>query len=457
MQYMQDRRSFLTLAGAGALGLAAGCSTLPARRIPANGKLAHACIGVGGMMGGSDLQSLKSHPNLEIVALCDVDRGNLQKAAALVPGARTYTDWRELLASEGDRVDSLNVTVPDHMHAAIALPAMRAGKHVYVQKPLAHDVAECRALADAARKYNVVTQLGTQHAAGLGDRMTVQFLQAGLIGRARRVILCSNRPGAEAYRLAGPRPAQSLPPPAELAWDLWLGTAPERPFAPQIYHPHKWRAWQDFGTGWSGDIGCHIFDAIWKGLGLTSPKSVIAEVQESWRISPERRADTWPQSNHITWLFPGSDRTEGSELAVEWFDGEMYPPEEVRALAREGGVTDYPAESAMVIGSEGSLLLPHGSGPYLFPREKFKGIERPQLKGPSHYHRFVDACLGGASTESCFERSGPMAEAIILGTVAIRVPGKRLLWNPRRLQVENDETANGLLRRRYRPGWEVKL
>lgn len=451
------RRSFLSLAAVGGVGLATGCATTAPRRVAPNAKLAHACIGVGGMMGGTDLQSFKSHPGLEIVAICDVDRNHLAKAAALLPGARQYTDWRELLAGEGDRIDSVNVTVPDHMHAAIALPAIRAGKHTYCQKPLAHDVAECRALTLAAKRAGVVTQLGTQHAAGLGDRLTVKFLREGAIGKFKRVILCSNRPGAEAYRLAGPRPAQGENPPAELNWDLWTGTAPERPFVPGIYHPHKWRTWLDFGTGWSGDIGCHIFDAVWKGIGLTAPTSVVAEVQESWKNSPERRADTWPQSNHITWVFPGNERTDGPEITVEWFDGEMFPPEEIRAIARAGGVTDYPAESSMVIGTEGALLLPHGSGPVLFPREKFKGLERPNLKGPSHYHRFVDACLGGEMTESCFQKSGPMAETIILGTVAIRVPDQKLVWDARNLRITNHAEAQALLRRNYRAGWDVDL
>lgn len=454
-----SRRDFLAVSALGGAGLVSGCATTAARRaVSPNGKLNHACIGVGGMMGGSDLNAFKSHARLEIVAICDVDKNHLAAAAKIVPGARQYTDWRELLANEGDRIDSVNATVPDHMHAAISLAAIRAGKHAYCQKPLAHDVAECRALARAAKKAGVVTQLGTQHAAGLGDRMAVHFLRQGVIGKARRVILCSNRPGAiDSYRLVGPRPAQAVPPPEKLMWDLWLGTAPARPFAPDIYHPVKWRAWQDFGTGWSGDIGCHIFDAVWKGLKLTAPKTITAEVQDSWRDSKERRADTWPQSDHVTWVFPGNEYSEGSGLTVEWFDGLMYPPPEALAYAKEAGLKEYPAESALVIGTEGSMLLPHSSGPMLFPKEKFAAIERPQLKGPNHYHRFVDACLGGDMTESHFEQTGPMAEAIILGTVAIRVPGEVLHWDAKRMRIPNSAAADRLLRRTYRKGWEVDL
>ena len=452
-----SRRRFLECSALGAAALASGCATTPRpRAISPNSKLAHACIGVDGM-GGSDLGNFLSHPRLQIVALCDVDADRLARAARRAPDARTYTDWRELLAAEGGRIDSVNVAVPDHMHAAIELPFLRAGKHVYGQKPLAHDVAECRALTQAARRAGVVTQLGTQHASGMGDRLTVKFLQAGLIGRAKHVYLCSNRPGIEGMRLAGPRPAQSAPPPASLNWEHWLGTAPERPYANGVYHPAVWRCWQDFGTGWSGDIGCHIFDAVWKGLGLTAPTTVYAEVQASWRDSAERRADTWPQGNHITWTFPGNKLTDGKELTVEWFDGEFHPPAEVQQLALGDGVSEYPAEAAMIVGTEGALLLPHQSGPILLPREKYKGTDRALPKVPNHYHRFVDACLGGEPSNSPFEIAGPMAEAIILGTVAIRVPDTLLQWDAARLRVKNSEIAQQLVRRSYRSGWAVDL
>jgi predicted dehydrogenase len=453
-----SRKEFLALSALGGLGLMAGCATSPAaRRVPPGGKLRHACIGVRGM-GGVDLPSFKDHPQLEIVALCDVDKSHLADAAKDVPGARQYNDWRELLAREIDNIDSVNIAVPDHMHAIIALSFIRAGKNVYCQKPLAHDVAECRAIALAAKRAGVVTQLGTQFAAGMGDRLAVQLLRQGVIGKVKRVVLCSNRPGAEMYRLAGPRPVEGSPVPPELNWDLWIGTAPMRPYAPKIYHPTIWRTWQDFGTGWSGDIGCHIFDAVWKGLGLTAPLSVVAEVQDSWKNSPERRADTWPQANHITWIFPGSEITGGNELPVEWFDGDKFPPPDVQKIAlAEPKVPEYPAEASMVIGTEGALLLPHQSMPILLPREKFKGVPQTIEKGPTHYHRFVDACLGGEPTLSHFMQTGPMSEAIILGTVAIRVPGVELKWDAKHLRIPNHPEANHLLRRTYREGWEVKL
>ena len=274
-------------------------------------------------MGWGDLQHFIKHGDVQIVAICDVDANNLKKASEAVPEARTYTDWRELLKKEQDNIDSVNVTVPDHNHFTISYQAIQMGKHVYCQKPMCHDVEEVRLLTEASIGKGVITQLGTQHASSANDRKAVELIKEGVIGKVKHVYLCSNRPGIEGYRLKGPRPIQKQEAPSYLNWDLWIGTAPMRSFAPETYHTMKWRAWQDFGTGWSGDIGCHIFDAVWKGLDLKPPKSVTAEVQKSWQDTPERRADTWPQSNHITWTFPGNDLTDSEVLPVEWFDGEF--------------------------------------------------------------------------------------------------------------------------------------
>ncbi|MCL5271525.1 MAG: Gfo/Idh/MocA family oxidoreductase [bacterium] len=453
MGYDLNRRQFLAMSAAlGASNMLPGCMRMGRRRIAPLSRLNHACIGVGGI-GEVDLKNILEHAKTQVVAICDVDATRLAKAAEKLPDARRYMDWRQMLEKEGDRIDSVNVSVPDHMHAMIARAALRAGKNVYCQKPLCHDVAECRALAETARKAGLVTQLGTQLAAGIGDRTAVHYLRAHAIGTVRKVILSANRPGVEHLRLTGPRPAQGTEPPATLAWDLWLGTAPERPFAPDIYHPMTWRSWQDFGTGWSGDIGCHIFDSVWKGLGLTAPISVVAEVQESWRNSPARRADTWPQSNHITWVFPGNEKSGGKEFTIEWFDGEFYPPEEAQAIARQGGFQRFPTEGSLVIGTDGALLLPSGSGAMLLPKDKFRDYPRPVLQPRNHYHHFLDACMGGEMTESHFVQTGPMAEAIILGTVAVRRPGEELHWNSARLKVTNSRAAQKLLKRSYRTGW----
>jgi len=449
--YSQSRRNFIRTAAVSAIAvpLIAQCSS---GRSSASGKLRHACIGVGGM-GWGDLQKFKEDPNVEIIAICDVDAINLKKASDAVPGARKYSDWRELLDKEGNNIDSVNVTVPDHNHFIIAYSAIQRKKHVYCQKPMCHDVAEVRLLTRAAVKAGVVTQLGTQFAARPGDKTAVQLLKDGAIGKIRHAYLCSNRPGAvENYRLVGPRPAQPEQAPESLNWDLWTGTAPVRPYAAEIYHPMKWRAWQDFGTGWSGDIGCHIFDAVWKGLDMKPPLSVISEVQKSWKDSQERRGDTWPQGDHITWIFPGNEKTESNTLTVEWFDGEFYPPKEIRDLFKG---KDYPPESAMLIGTEGAMLIPHQELPVLLPEEKFVNYKRPEKEAGNHYHAFVVACLGGPGTESHFAQTGPMTEAILLGTVANRVPDQLLEWDSENMKFPNFPEAEKYLRRNYRKGWNV--
>ncbi|MEI7940827.1 MAG: Gfo/Idh/MocA family oxidoreductase [Verrucomicrobiota bacterium] len=453
-----SRRQFLrttALAGAAAPFFVSCSTTQPgAKRVSANSKLNHACIGVGGM-GWGDLQNFLQHQKAQVVALCDVDANNLDKAAKAVPGARTYADWREMLQKEGDRIDSVNVAVPDHTHFPASYSAIERGKHVYCQKPLCHDVAEVRVLTQAAIKRGVMTQLGTQIASTIHDRTAVQWLREGRIGKITHAYLCSNRPGAvKDYRLEGPRPAVGQEPPSSLDWNLWIGSAPMRPYAPDIYHQTKWRAWQDFGTGWSGDIGCHIFDAVWKGLGLHTPLTVWAEVQESWKDSPARRGDTWPQGDHIIWTFPGNEKIMGSELVLEWSDGEYYPPEHIRKLY-SADLKEYPPESSMLIGTEGSLLIPLGTPPQLLPEEKFASVQRPKLPPRNHYHHFVDACLGGEKTESHFAQTGPMAEAILLGTVAVRVPGQKLQWDSPRLKVTNSPEANRYLQRKYRDGWHL--
>jgi predicted dehydrogenase len=446
--FLQSRRKFLQTAATAAIA-----APLLLESCAAKTKLRHACIGVGGMMGLNDLQNFVSHPDVQVVAICDVDENFLKKALELVPNAKTYSDWRELLKNEAENIDSVNVTVPDHNHFAIAYSAIEMGKHVYCQKPMCHDVAEVRLLTEASVKYKVKTQLGTQHASSQNDRRAVQLIKEGAIGKIKHAYLCSNRPGAvENYRPVGPRPVEGEEAPTSLNWDVWIGTAPLRQYVPKIYHPSLWRGWLDFGTGWSGDIGCHIFDAVWKGLGLTPPKNVIAEVQKSWQESPERRADNWPQGNHITWMFPGNELTESNELPIEWFDGEFYPPQEVQDLFH--GDT-YPPESAMLVGTEGALLVAHGNDLVLLPHDKFKDHKIPNFKERNHYHHFAEACLGSAKNESHFAQTGPMTEAILLGTVAIRVPDVLLEWDSVNLKITNYPDANNFLRRNYREGWQV--
>ncbi|HPA19471.1 MAG TPA: Gfo/Idh/MocA family oxidoreductase [Verrucomicrobiae bacterium] len=458
-------------------GVAAGAPLIlrsGLRAASPNGKLQHACIGVT-RMGGNDLKNFLGNDRVEIVALCDVDSAHLEEAAKQVPNARRYTDWREMFATEGDKIDSVNVTTPDHMHFPIAHEALRLGKHVYCQKPMCHDIAEVRLLTEFATQKGVVTQLGTQHASKIGDRMMVRYMQDGVIGKIKRAYLCTNRPAPN--RLGGPRPAVGQQAPPELNWEQWIGTAPMRPFVPEIYHPARWRAWRDFSTSWVGDMGCHLMDATWRALGLKAPKSVIAEVdwvwkeEATWRAldakssqpmaseievlkesATERQKENWPLSDHVTWTFAGGPLVDGGEMVIEWFDGEFLPPEDVRAMDPSG---KFPSEGTLVVGTEGALLQRTGGAPMLLPREKFQAHPKPDLPPRDHYEHFVDACLGKAKTESHFAQTGPMTEAILLASIAIRNPGQRLDWEAATMKIPNFPDAERFLRRGYRNGWAV--
>lgn len=445
----------------GAVSAFADAAVATPRAISPNSKLNHACIGVGNM-GWADLNSIISHSNTQIVALCDVDKNYLARAAEKVPGARIYTDWREMLAKEGERIDSINVSVPDHMHTIIATNAMRAGKHIYCQKPLCHDIAECRLLEKTTREMDVVTQLGVQFAATIGDRMIVQMLRDNVVGTVERLYIFSNREGVSRIKVSRP-PAD--PVPDSLDWDLWLGTAPFRPYAKKVYHPRLWRVWQDFGSAWIGDMGCHLHSAVWRGIGLTAPISVKAEVQESWKNTPARFKENWPQAARITWVYPGNEKTGGKPLTVDWYDGvrakaapNLLPPPELQAVAQEVGLENLPLQGSLVVGSEGWILLPHTAGPRLILKDK-SAVKPPTPKlppRPNHYHEFLDACVVGKRARADFSVIAPMMESILLGNLAERVPDTLLKWDASNMKITNVAEANRFLRRTYRKGWELE-
>jgi len=444
------RRSFLK--SATTASLLVGPLRRVTRAVSANGKIQHAAIGVGGM-GWGDISQIGSHPNVEIVAICDVDTRRMANAAKAFPDARRYQDWRELLEQEGDKVDSVNVTVPDHMHAPIAMSALNRGKHVYCQKPLTHDIYEARQLSAAAKKAGVVTQMGIQLSSTIGNRMAAGMLADGVIGKVSQAHLWSNKDSGR-YRPKGPRPTKTDPVPAEVNWDWWLGAAPERPYVHNTYHPTWWRGWQDFGCGWLGDMGCHIMDMPYRALGLGLPLAIHAEVEPEWRDDPARRVETFPTWQIVRYTFPGTDRTSGDSIDVIWSDGYKYPPEE---LTQRMDGRNFPKQGALLIGEEGVMLAPHGGGPQFFPGEKFKAVARPKLKPMNHYHEFINAIQGKpeATLQASFDYAGPLTEMVLLGTVALRFPNQDLKWDATNLSVTNVDDAHRFVRRSYREGWDV--
>lgn len=448
MSSFTTRRRFLR----NTLAISASPIAFPhiARSASPNSKLQYASIGVAGMQGGSDLDNIASHPRVEVVALCDIDAGHLAQAAQKFPNARRYTDWREMLDAEGDKVDAVNVTIPDHMHAPVSYTAMQKGKHVYCQKPLTHDVFEARQLRLAAEKAGVVTQMGNQIQSAIEYRSAVALIQAGVIGKVSEIhAWCS-----AVYTGSG-RPAKPDPVPDGLSWEKWLGSAPERPYAGGVYHPVQWRCWQDFGGGCMGDFGCHILDTPFKACELTQPISVKAlAVNPEWADSEAARSENWPAWEVIEFVLPGTRFTAGDRLKITWYDGVKQPPADLFPFG-DDEEKSIPGSGALFIGEGGVLLLPHVGGPRLLPRERNRGIERPKLEPRNHYHHWVDACLGGEEPTSNFTYAGNLAEAVLLGTVACRFPGQELAWDAAGLRVTNVEAANRFLRRTYRDGWSV--
>jgi len=451
MSSIISRRRFLKR------GVAAGVAAVAfpdlVRAKSPNAMIQHASIGTGGM-GWADLNSIGIHPRIQIVAFCDVDKRRMAAAARKFPGARQYQDWRELFAKEGDRIDSVNVTVPDHMHAPITKTALAMGKHVYCQKPLTHDIYEARMITAAAREAGVVTQMGTQLASLIPERQAVRLVRGGVIGKVKEVFLWSNKDPWR-YRPKGPRPDKTDPVPEELNWDWWCGTAPVRPYVHDTYHATWWRGWLDFGCGWLGDMGCHIMDMSFRALGLSAPLATEAEVEPEWRDDPARRRETFPTWQVVRYTYPGTELTAGKTIRITWSDGGKYPPPEKEALL-EGG--KFPQQAALLIGEEGTLLHTHGGGVALYPQEKFKNITLPELAPQNHYHQYVDAILGkeGGRTESPFSHAGPLTEMVLAGTVALRFPSQELKWDGANMNVTNVSEANRYVRRTYRSGWEVE-
>ena len=431
MRSFLTRRRFLAQTGA-----AAGAFALGPRAFAAGDKLRHATVGSGGM-GGADLGAISGHPSVQIVALCDVDANTLAAAAKKFPNAKTFRDYRVMFKEIAGEIDSVNVGTPDHMHAAASMSALNLGKHVYCQKPLTHDVYEARKLTEVARAKKVITQMGIQVHSGREYRLAVRVIQDGAIGKVKEVHSWSNKQWGH----NGPRPAGADPVPPNLDWDLWLGTAPERPYKKGHYHPGNWRKWMDFGCGTMGDMSIHILDPVAGALALTQPKTILSE-------SEPPPAESFSTRNKVRYVFPGT-KYSVDPLPLTWYDGDSMPS------TTGWPVQKLPDQGSMFIGEKGFMLLPHVSNPVLLPKENFKDHAMPAIESGNHWHEWVDACLGKGTPSANFDYAGPLTEFVLLGVIANRVPGKLLTWNSAELKLEGSAEANALIRRIYRKGWEV--
>jgi hypothetical protein len=366
----------------------------------------------------------------------------LAKAIKRHSKAEGFADYREMLARLGDKIDAVVVSTPDHTHAPASMMAMCLNKHVYCQKPLAHEVFEARQMRLVAEEKKLVTQMGIQCHSGLQYRMATEYIQKGVIGKVSKVYAWSSKNwGYDGGPIQGEDPV-----PNTLNWDLWIGSAKMRPYKRGKYHPGSWRKMIDFGTGTLGDMGVHIFDTPFRALELTFPNWVKTTCRKPTGIGH-------PEKNKVEYEFPATKYTTDKMLWT-WFDGKFFPPQPNDDLKMPEG-QKLPRQGAMFIGEQGRILLPHIGGPQFLPRDKFRDIERVKPGSVNHYHSWVDAAMGKGETSANFTYSGKLTEALVLGVVANRFPGQKLEWDAENMKVKNVPEANKLLKREYREGYKV--
>ena len=433
-----SRRGFLGGVGASAFTFA----VVPGRVLGGAGRQAPsdtlnvAGIGCGGK-GHSDVAGMAGE---NIVALCDVDERRAAGAFRRFAKARKFKDFRVMLDTMHREIDAVTVSTPDHVHAPASMMAMRMGKHCFTQKPLTHSVYEARMMGETARKQQVATVMGIQGHCSEHIRRECEFIWAGVIGAVREVHIWTDRPGGW-WKQGLERPKDTPPCPPHLAWDLWLGPAPERPYHP-VYHPAAWRGWWDFGTGALGDIGCHALDHPFWALQLCHPTSIEAQT------SPVND-ETFPNWSIITYQFPA--RGDHPPLKLVWYDGGKKPPRpsELDAGRNLGG------NGTLWVGDKGKML-----GSRVIPEAKFRELlkEQPEKTLPRSlgiYAEFARACKGGEPCGANFpDYAGPLTEIVLVGNLAVRT-GKRIEWDGEHMRCTNVPEANGLVRRDYREGWSL--
>jgi predicted dehydrogenase len=441
---MINRRQFLRRSAA-ATAVTLGFPAILRSASP-NSMLQVAAIGVGGM-GASTMNGVASHAKVKITALCDVDAKFMEPAATKYPDASKHRDWRELLSRHAGKFDAVTIGTPDHMHAAPAVLAMRAKKHVYLQKPMATTLNECRVITQEAVKAGVVTQLGNQGRSSIESRMTVELLRSGAIGKIKEVILWENKPLNWWPKNTDLR-AQGDPIPEGLDWDLWLGVREPRPYLADTYHPKTWRAWLDFGCGEMGDMGCHHFDISFDALRLTAPLRVR-------QTTPGSSGPLWGEKRVVEMIFPGSDITAGKTVQLTWHDGGIEPDRSKIQLPKSEA--KFPESATYWIGEHGAIYKNYRGGkPIVLPEENFPAEKYPaNLKPQSHYHDWVDAILEGRKACDEFSHGGPLTETVLVGALADRFAGEWLEWDRQALKFTNSSKATALVRRAYRDGWKV--
>jgi predicted dehydrogenase len=441
-----NRREFLHRSSAAA---SAGLLGFPAvlRSASPNSMLHVACVGGAGR-ATHVIQGVSSHPRVKIVALCDVDEARLGRATSLFPDATRHRDWREMLSQEKTPFDAVTIAIPDHMHAPVAVTAIRAKKHVYLEKPMAATLHECRVITQEAARAGVITQLGNQGRSSIESRMTVSLLRSGAIGKIKEVILWENKPLSWWPKNTELR-AKPDAIPTGFDWDRWLGVRERRPYLERTFHPQTWRAWFDFGCGEMGDMGVHHFDITFDALKLTAPLRVR-------QLGGGSKGPLWGEKRVVEMIFPGSDVTADSTVPVTWYDGGIEPDRSKITLPN--GFTQFPLSANIWIGERGSIFKLYGTGrPFVLPEANFPLEKYPRdFKGQNHFHDWVDAILAGRQACADFSHGGPLTETVLVGAMADRFAGEWLEWDRNALKFTNHAAATKLVRRAYREGWKIK-
>ncbi len=440
-------------------------------------KLVIAGVGAGGK-GESDINNFFLSGKADIGFLCDVDDRQAVKSRTRFPNAKYIKDYREMLDKHAKSIDAVSVSTPDHQHAVIAMAAMQLNKHVYVQKPLTHDIYEARMLTKAAHQYKVVTQMGNQGASGDGVRQLIDWYRAGIIGDVHTVYCFTDRP---VWPQGVARPSTPATIPSELDYDLWLGTAPQKEYFANML-PFNWRGWWDYGTGALGDMACHIMAPAFQvlpylGYPASAECSTAAFYSQPWNRNyyPE----SCPPASHITLRFDAKNKKPA--LTLHWMDGGIQPerPEELgpNEVFGDGG------NATLFIGTKGKMMCgTYGANPQLLPTSRTKEtiVKQTVARVPNgdegHYAAWVEACIAGYGSQqarnlsSNFDVAGPLTESVLMGNLAIRsydikkkvgeswqYPGRniKLVWDGDNMKITNFDDANQFVKREYRQGWSL--
>ncbi len=474
---MQRRKFIKNVAASSAVFSIVPSFVLGKDHVPPSDTLYVAGFGVGGR-GAGVIRGLNETGKVKFVAFCDVDDRLAAETYELYPDVKRYKDFRKVYDKQLKDIDAIMVATPDHTHATIALPFMRAKKHAYVEKPLTHNIAEARLMTQVARENGIVTQMGNQGASSDGSRLAKEWINSGIIGKVERVDCWTNRP---VWPQGIPLPTGKDAIPKELDWDLWLGPAADRDYN-HAYLPFKWRGWWDFGTGALGDMGCHIMETPFGVLDLGYPTEAEASCTTNW-VGDFVEADysaSCPASAIVRLKF---NTAQHGDIALNWYDGGIMPdlPDELKdgeTIGDSGGGSVFYGTKGILVCdvySRNARLLPSEMmGMYNPPTPTLKRIEGST---GGHQRNWVEGCVQGTETSSDFKRSGPLTEAVLMGNLAIKAfqykemvapeepggrpsivkPGrKKLFWDGEAMRVTNFEKANEWVKGNYRKGWELK-